>query len=58
MQFEPCERCLGLYDKRTPAHYDHIQRVKYALCLKCQEFTQTGINKIRLSPVGSNYDEW
>lgn len=58
MQFEPCERCLNFHDEHVPAYFEVIQGVQYALCLPCQEFTQTGLHKIRLSPVGSNYDEW
>lgn len=58
MTHEPCERCLYTCGSYVPAHYDRIQKVQYALCLTCQKETQTGLYKVRLSPVGSDYHDW
>lgn len=58
MKHEPCCRCLNLTDKHTPAYYDEVQKVQYALCLPCQKTTKLGLFKVRVAPVGSDYDDW
>ena len=58
MQHEPCCRCLSLEGRHTPAYYDSIQKVQYALCEPCMKQTKLGLYKVRLSPVGADYDSW
>jgi hypothetical protein len=57
MKHEPCCRCLDVHGKHTPAYVDQ-HGVQYATCLECQKETQLGVYKVRLSPSGSDYNDW